>query len=157
MGKGRMFEIRERRELLENLKQWIEGWFALLEEKGEEGVTSHRIEGFQLILLEEEEEWFRVAVIAPEGFSLQTAAELCADLAEEGTMAFAGQIVSVREAFLRTQGSRISILAQGRCVPFRWKGFRGTKRGRVFAAGGRGISDERGISSGRDASDRQKR
>jgi len=46
MGKGRMFEKRERRELLENLRQWIEGWFALFGEKGEERVDSSRPEGF---------------------------------------------------------------------------------------------------------------
>lgn len=116
----------ERQGLLKNLQTWIDKWFDAFQWKdGEEQKTAgsptevkQMPEGIDLILLEGREDWFRIALTAPMGVSLQTMAELCADLGADGVIVFGDRLITVKKAVLRARRGRFSILAEGRYLPF---------------------------------------
>lgn len=124
--------------LLQSLYDWVDRWFGtfLWQKEGEReaaqlaatvagaqttqnppNTRKYLPEGFDLILLEGREDWFRIALAASAGVSVQTMAELCADLASDGTMVFDSRLVTIDKASLRAHKGRFSILAQGRYAP----------------------------------------
>lgn len=129
----------ERRGLLQNLQTWVGRWFDTFQwqDDGEwntarpaasvagteelfqdpSNILKRMPEGFDLILLEGREDWFRIALAASKGISLQTMAELCADLAADGAMVFHHRLLTIDEASLRVHRGRFSILARGRYIP----------------------------------------
>ena len=128
----------ERRGLLQNLKAWVGEWFSAYQQQGgkiwkntchqsagqvEEPFISpsntlkHLPEGFDLILLEGREDWFRVALAAPPGVSLQAMAELCADLAADGAIVFGRRLLTIEKASLRAHNGRLSVMAGGKYFP----------------------------------------
>ena len=120
----------ERQGLLKNLQTWIDKWFDAFQWKdGEEQKTAGSPtevkqvpEGIDLILLEGREDWFRIALTAPMGVSLQTMAELCADLGADGAIVFDNRLVTIKKAVLRAHRGRFSILSEGRYIPVSRKG-----------------------------------
>ena len=131
----------ERKKLVQYFYEWVNRWFGsfLWQKEGEweaaqlaatvagaqtayqtpPNAKKYLPEGFDLVLLEGREDWFRIALTAPVGISLQTMAELCADLAADGAMVFDNRLVTIDKASLRAHKGRFSILAQGRYAPIR--------------------------------------
>ena len=111
----------ERRGLLKNLQIWLDKWFDAFQwkdgEKQRPTEAEHMPEGIDIILLEGRQDWFRIALAAPTGVSLQTMAELCADLGPDGAIVFGDRLITVKKAVLRAHRGRFSILAEGRYLP----------------------------------------
>lgn len=139
-NEGFLMESREeRKSLLRNLHTWVDRWLDTFQWENDGALKGTHLaasvagakepfqdslnaikctpENIDLILLEGREDWFRIALAASPGLSLQTMAELCADLAADGAIVLKSRILVIDKASLRAHRGRFSIIAEGRYIP----------------------------------------